>query len=218
MEYESYENIARGLISQVHLSMNFTMHPVVRTIPNTRGGFDLTAIDIMRGRYNSVPVYLKLRRTYNKLKTPSQANIYGNSDCPEYLEFDDEVDDPLECFLNITSNVDKALKLKEAYGKVIYVDAISGMMIEEHDHTTSISETAANIIIDQFRRTRDADRFYYEHLINTSYFTQLEKEEILDTTMGGLPRRNFNGDEIDFPDNPFIKPVNYNEQLRSRCE
>lgn len=218
VEYGSYENIIRGLIGQVHLSMNFTMHPIVRTIPNVRGGFDLTAIDIMRGRYNSIPVYLKLRRTYYKLGDQQKIDIYGNDDCPLHLETDEDQDDPLECFMYITSNIDKALKLKEAYGKVIYIDGIVGVMIEEHNSTTSIGDTAANIIIDQFRRTRDGDRFFYKQLLNSTYFTLEERNEILNTTLGSLLRRNFNGDHVDFPDNPFIRPIGYRESLRARCQ
>lgn len=217
IEYGSYENLIRGLISEVHMAMNFTMHPVFRNLDNVRGGFDLTSIDIMRSRFNGVPKYLKLRRTHNKKENSLKLNIYGNDDCPSYLEFDDDMLDPLECFLYITTNLEKAMKLKEVYGKVVNVDGHVGMMLEEHDDTTSIGETAANIIIDQFRRLRDGDRFYYEALINSGYFANWEKNQIMETTMGELLRRNFNGNEIDFPDNPFIKPENYRENLENRC-
>lgn len=108
IDYGSYENIIRGLISEVHLEMNFTMNPFLRNLDNIRGGFDLTSLDIMRARFNGMPTYLKLRRTYNKITTPSERNIYGSDDCPSHLEFDDSTDDPLECFLYITRNVDKA--------------------------------------------------------------------------------------------------------------
>lgn len=218
VDYGSFENIIRGLISEVHLAMNFTMHPFLRNLDNVRGGFDLTSLDIMRSRFNNMPVYLKLRRTYNKLLSPAERNIYGNPDCPAYLEFDEDVDDPLECFLYITANVDKASKLKDLYNKVIYVDGLVGMMLENHDDTTSIGDTAGSIFIDQFKRLRDGDRFYYEYLINNNYFTSWEKSQIQETTMGLLLRRNFNGDEIDFPDNPFIMPPNYREALRDRCQ
>ncbi|MCK9544286.1 MAG: peroxidase family protein [Novosphingobium sp.] len=217
VEFGSYENYIRGIISQVHMAMNFTMHPVFRNLDNVRGGFDLTALDIMRSRFNTVPSYLKLRRTYYNLGNALRKDIYGNNDCPSHLENEEDIDDPLDCFLYVTSNIDTATKLKEAYGKVIYIDGHVGMMIEEHDDTTSIGETAANIIIDQFRRIRNGDRFYYEKLLEDNYFSRWEEEEISETTMGKLLRRNFDGDEDDFPDNPFILPEDYRLTLEERC-
>lgn len=92
------------------------------------------------------------------------------------------------------------------------------MMLENHDSTTSIGDTAGSIIVDQFRWLRDGDRFYYEFLINNDYFSAWEKSQILGTTMGELLKRNFNGDEVDFPDNPFIMPPNYRQALKDRCQ
>lgn len=217
IEHGSYENAIRGMIAESQMAMNLSMHHTLRSLANSRGGFDLAALDIMRSRMNGVPEYLKLRRLYNKLRDPLTNNIYGNNDCPLHLEEDEDINDPLECFLYITKNVEKASKIKEAYGKIIYVDGLVGMLLEDHDNTTSIGETAANVIIDQFKRLRDGDRFYYEELLDKHYFTKWEKDEIMETTMGKLLRRNFDGDEVDFPDNPFITPDNYRQNLKDRC-
>src|SRR5690606_18523864 len=147
-EHGSYENAIRGMIAEPQMAMNLSMHHTLRSLANSRGGFDLAALDIMRSRMNGVPEYLKLRRLYNKIRDPLTNNIYGNHDCPAHLENNEDIDDPLECFLYITKNTEKASKIKEAYGKVIYVDGLVGMLLEDHDSTTSIGETAANIIID----------------------------------------------------------------------
>lgn len=218
IEYGSYENIARGLIEGLTVPLNFTMHPILRDLHTARGGFDLSALDVMRSRYNSVPRYLKLRRTYYVSNDPLEVNIYGNPDCPSYLETDPDTEDPLECFLYINSNVATATKLKTVYKKVYRIDGIVGMMLEEYGPETTIGETASGVIIDQFVRVRDGDRFFYQELIDSNYFNSWEKNEILGTTMGKLLRRNFDGDEISFPDNPFIRPDGYRQSLKDSCE
>jgi len=217
IEFGSYENIIRGLITP-SFYMDLSMHPRMRSQLNTRGGFDLTTIDIIRSRYNGVATYLELRKTYKGSKSDQEAAIYGLNDCPAHLEFDDQVNDPLECFLYVVDDIDRAHQLKKTYHKVKLIDGIVGMMMESHDETTSIGETLGGVYIEQFKRLRDGDRFYYELLLDNHYFTQSEKQTIMNTTMGELLRRNFDGDEIDFPDNPFIKPEHYNDNLESRCQ
>lgn len=216
-ESGSLGNIARGMIYEVATPINFTTHPALRNQIGDRGRFDLPALDIMRARYNSVPRYVDIRREYHKNSNPLLNNIYGNTDCPAYLENQLDVEDPIECFLYILSDLEKAEKLRYLYGKVSNIDAIVGLMLEEHDNSSSIGETAANIIVDQFKRLRDGDRFYYEALISQNYFDTWEKNQILNTSMGEILRRNLDGANETFPDNPFITPEGYKEYLKNLC-
>lgn len=217
IEYGSYENVARGMISEVAMPINFTIHPDLANLSTVRGGFDLMTLDLMRARYNGVPRYIVLRRTYYDSTDELEKNIYGNADCPSELENDEDTEDPVECFMYITSNVTLAERLKDLYGKVSKIDGFVGMMVEEYNTSTSIGETAGNIIIDQFRRLRDGDRFFYKKLLQDNYFVRWEEEEILNSSMGDLLRKNLEGDEVSFPDNPFILPENYVQNLKNRC-
>lgn len=43
----------------------------------------------------------------------------------------DNIDDPLECYLQITSDVEVANQLKDVYRKVKFIDAIMGIQAED---------------------------------------------------------------------------------------
>lgn len=217
IESGSYGNVARGMISKVGTPLNFTTHPAIRNLIGERGRFDVAALDIMRARFNSVPPYVTVRKHYHRSTNTLENTIYGLNDCPAHLEHDELTDDPIECFLHITSNVDNAQRLKDLYGKLTNVDAIVGLMLEDYDNTTSIGPTARNIIIDQFKKLRDGDRFYYENLIRQQRFTQWEKDQIMNTNMGDILNRNLDGNAASFPENPFFTPDNYRTMLQNSC-
>lgn len=211
------DNIARGLIEQPVQENYFTVEEILRNFPALAGSFDLATIDIMRARYNSIPNYLKVRKAYYADSNPLNDGIYGLSDCPAHLENDLNTDDPIECFLHITSNVERAEKLKSLYGKINNIDAIVGVQSEDHVAGTSFGRTAGHIVVDQFRRTRDADRFFYKNLPHWLTFSIKERQQILGTTMGEILRRNLKDSSIEFPDNPFVVPENYRENLLNAC-
>lgn len=211
------ENIARGLIEQVVQENYFTVEEILRNFPALAGSFDLATIDIMRARYNNIPNYLEVRKAYFADENPLKNTIYGLDDCPSNLENDLNVDDNIECFLHITSNIDRAEKLKELYSKINNIDAIVGIQSEDHVPGTSFGKTAGHIVVDQFRRSRDADRFFYKNPSQWFTFTAKERQEIQNTTMGELLRRNLKDSIVEFPDNPFIVPDNYRENMASTC-
>lgn len=218
IESGSYGNVARGMISKVGIPLNFTTHSAIRNLIGERGRFDVAALDIMRSRFNSVPSYINVRKHYYRSSNPLENTIYGLPDCPASLKLNTSIEDPIDCFLHITSNLESSQRLKDLYGKLINIDAIVGLMMEDYDDSTSIGTTAGNIIIDQFKKIRDGDRFFYQNLISQNKFNQWEKDEILNTSMGEILDRNFDGNLASFPDNPFFTPQNYRDSLVNSCE
>ena len=53
----------------------------------------------------------------------------------------------------------------ELYGDINDVDLFPGILAEDHQPGSSFGETLARIVLEQFKRTRDADRFWYESYI-----------------------------------------------------
>ena len=54
----------------------------------------------------------------------------------------------------------------DLYGDIDDVDLFTGILAEDHQPGSSFGETAARIVLEQFKRTRDADRFWYESYID----------------------------------------------------
>lgn len=56
-------------------------------------------------------------------------------------------------------------------------------------------------------------------MIKKGRFSRQQKETILNTTMGEIIRRNlFEDPHFPYPDNPFISPDDYRQQLKDQCD
>lgn len=123
-------------------------------------GLDLASLNIQRGRDHGLPDYNTIRAHY--LGTPAAS-------------FDD-----------ISSNAMIVSNLREAYQNDIdEVDAWVGLLSENLVEGTSLGPTLHAMMIDQFSRIRDGDRFYYE-----TYLSGEEKREIQNTTFSDIIMRN----------------------------
>ena len=152
---------------------------------------DLLSLDVLRGRENGIPNYVHVAKSLGK-----DRGIYSSLDCPLQLETQG-TDDPIECFLKITAadpadptdeEVDVADALRDVYGKALNVDAIIGMLAEPHLAGLSMGENFATLSADQFIRSRDGDRFWFE---NDDQFEPVDLAAIRRTTMKDLLIRNF---------------------------
>lgn len=127
--------------------------------PPGAGGFDLAALDIQRGRDHGLADYNTMRAAYG---LPRVTN-----------------------FAQITS--DRALQrsLRDLYGSVNNIDAFVGGMAENHVRGASVGPLFRRIIISQFERVRDGDRFWYERDLSAR-----ELAMVRGTTLSALLRRN----------------------------
>jgi hypothetical protein len=100
------------------------------------GGQDLMARDLQRGRDNGIPDYNTLRVAMG-LK-------------------------PVTSFAQITSNVQVQQELAQAYpGGVNTIDAFEGGLAEDHVRGSDVGPLFQAIMVNQFTRLRDGDRFFY---------------------------------------------------------
>jgi peroxidase len=100
------------------------------------GGDDLIARDIQRGRDNGIGSYNSLRISMGLA--------------------------PVTSFAQITSNVTVQNELAAAYpGGVDTIDAFEGGVAEDHVSGSDVGPLFQSILVNQFTRLRDGDRFYF---------------------------------------------------------
>jgi hypothetical protein len=101
------------------------------------GGFDLVSLNIQRRRDHGIPSYTEVREELGL--------------------------DPITNFSDITSDLEVQADLETVYGTVDQVDLWVGGLAEDHVNGALVGETFQVILLDQFSRLRDGDRFYYEN-------------------------------------------------------
>lgn len=141
-------------------------------------GRDLFALNIQRGRDHGLPDYNTVRIACGLA--------------------------PVAGFADISSDPQLQAALEEAYGDVRYVDLLAGGLAEDHLPGAMLGETFHAILMDQFQRLRDGDRYWFE---NDPYFLAHPAllAEVRATTLADVIRRNTSiGDEL--PDRVFGGP------------
>ena len=171
------EPLLRGLASNRAQEVdNFVIDDVRNFLfgPPGSGGFDLIALNLQRGRDHGLPSYNDVRLAFGL--SPA-------------ISFDD-----------ITKNPEVQQRLESAYGNVELVDLWMGAVSEDHRRDAMVGELIYTILVDQFERLRDGDRFFYLNVFPDYQIKRLEK-----TTLADIIRRNTNiGREIQ--KNVFLLP------------
>ena len=111
---------------------------------------------------------------------------------------------PVQDFGDVSPNPDTVEALRAVYGEIGYLDLWVGGLAEDHLPGALVGETFHAILVDQFRRLRDGDRYWYEHdpffVANLGLLFELRS-----TTLADVIRRNTPiGDEL--PDRVFGGP------------
>jgi hypothetical protein len=99
------------------------------------GGTDLAACDVQRGRDHVLPDYNTMWAYYGLPRVTS--------------------------FARITSNVTVQQELQQVYGSVDNIDAFEGALAEDHVAGADVGPLIKAGLVDQFRRLRDGDRYFY---------------------------------------------------------
>ncbi|MEZ6062987.1 MAG: peroxidase family protein [Planctomycetaceae bacterium] len=124
-----------------------------------QGGLDLVSLNIQRGRDHGLADYNTVREAYGLTR--------------------------VETFADITSDVGLQQTLEELYGTVDNIDLWVGGLAEDHVAGSSTGELFRTIIVDQFERLRDGDRFWYQNV-----FSGRELRDIEHTTLADIIQRN----------------------------
>lgn len=157
------ESIFRGLASQYAQEVDTKMVDAVQNFlfgqPGD-GGFDLASLNIQRGRDHGLPDYNTVR------------NAFGLN--------------PVNSFAEITSDVDMQTALEETYGDINDMDPWVAGLAEDPLLGALVGETFYAILVDQFTRLRDGDRFWYQN----GQFRAKKLARIEATTLADVIRRN----------------------------
>jgi|CXWL01.1.fsa_nt_gi RHS repeat-associated protein len=160
---DGIDPILRGLLAQQAQDIDTHVVDELRNFlfgPPGSGGQDLVSLNIQRGRDMGLPSYTQARLDFGLT--------------------------PITSFSQITSNITVQQMLQSVYGTVDKIDAWVGGIAEDHAAGALIGPLFQQIIADQFTRTRNADRFWYEN----SQFTASELVQIRSTTFADLLARN----------------------------
>lgn len=176
IEEHGIDSVLRGATVNLAQELDNEVVDDVRNFlfgPPGAGGFDLASLNIQRGRDHGLSDYNSTRVALG-------------------LE-------AVESFSDISSDPEVAAKLEALYGTVDNIDLWVGGLAEDHLPGSSMGETFTTIIIDQFERLRDGDRFWYENV-----FSGDALKEIDGTTLADVIERN--SDISGLQENVFFAP------------
>ncbi|MGB7412754.1 MAG: peroxidase family protein [Thermosynechococcaceae cyanobacterium] len=145
--------------------------------PPGAGGFDLTSLNLQRGRDHGLP-------GLNDVRSSLGLSAYGS-------------------FLELAGG-DAALadKYASVYTSVNDVDLWIGGLGEQHVNGGVLGETFSTIVADQFTRLRDGDRFFYANDLESLEWLD---PDIQNTTFADILRGNTENAFL-VQDNPFMVP------------
>jgi len=173
---EGIERILRGLVMGKSEKIdNFVIDEVRNFLfgePAPIGGFDLASLNIQRGRDHGLSSYNVVREAYGLA--------------------------PADNYIDITQNSALADKLRNVYGvgNVDEVDLWVGGISEKPVPGGMVGPTFAKILKDQFERSRDGDRFWYENRITNDELSQFQIDMIENTLLSDIILRNTEIDMI----------------------
>ncbi len=178
------EPLLRGASTQLAQELDVHVVDAVRNFlfgQPGQGGMDLPSLNIQRGRDHGLADYNSTRVA---LGLPS-----------------------ITSFAQITSDPAAAAALKITYNTVDNIDLWVAGIAEDHLPGSSMGATFTRILVDQFQRLRDGDRFWYEN-----NFSGSQLQELRNTRLSDVIKRNTNIQNLQT--NVFFLPVPQSADLR----
>jgi len=174
------EGILRGLASQKAQEIDNKVVDDVRNFlfgPPGAGGFDLASLNIQRGRDHGLPSYNTVRIAYGLM--------------------------PAADFGDVTTDSVLKAKLESTYGTIDKLDLWVGGLAEDHEEGAMVGETIKTVLIDQFTRLRDGDRFWYA---NDQFFIDnpIHMQKVTNTTLSEIIKQNTRINDSKIQDDVFV--------------
>jgi hypothetical protein len=192
-------NLAFSLTQFGAMEMDSKLVDAMRSFP---GNFDVFAANVMRSRLNGIPVFNEIVKAFHP--AGAGGDLYLRRGCTDEDENSEDYDSET-CFLNVANNAATARKLRQVYGKVKYVDPYVGLLMEDPIADSLFGPIQTAIVVDQFVRLRDGDRFWYENTEN-GVFDASEVAEIKARSMADVISDNFGVPRAKLQDFVFLSP------------
>lgn len=190
------ENILHALLFEGARAVDTQFPESLRTIPGAN--VDITVQNQLRAADNGIPDYHTIRKLW---RGGLFADIYTSPFCGATETTPSP--DPIGCWLLITTNTSAATTLQSLYGKITKLNFYTAVVAEEPTRAV-VGQTSARIIADQFKRSRDGDRWWFENEQN-GLFTRAEARAIKrDSSIELLFERNFPNANV--PEDAFYVP------------
>ena len=126
------------------------------------GTLDLVSLNLKRGRDQGIPDFNSVRELIGLPKFTSFSNFSDDAVLNEDIE------------VLYRRDIDN-------------VDLFAGLLAEKHMEGGSFGETISKIVLEQFKRTRDGDRFWYENYIKpgclTLWIESITLKDVLEWTI-----------------------------------
>lgn len=170
----------RGLAYFAHEANDMLVIDSQRNIP-ANYGFDLVANNTFRNQQFGAANYYQARRRFVR---GWRGQIYGRKGCPAHLRYRDDIDDPVTCFQYITNDDEQARLIQQQLlnpllgvkAKVKHLPLFSGVHMEKTVPGSIVGITGRAIIEQQFRRLRDADRWYYRNQFSIEDIAYVDRQ------------------------------------------
>ena len=130
---------------------------------------DLGATNLQRGRDHGLADYNRIRVEFGLEPVTSFAEISGDSVVVAALE----------------AAYDDANNGINGYDAINNIDVFAGAVSEDHIPGGSVGELVQTVLVDQFSRLRDGDRFYYENVFRGRALVGIQN-----TRLSDIIRRN----------------------------
>ncbi|MEM7630301.1 MAG: peroxidase family protein [Planctomycetota bacterium] len=178
------DSIIRGQAFQAMQEVDTKIVDDLRNMlfPAGSGGLDLASVNIQRGRDHGLASYNDVREAIGLARVTS--------------------------FAEITSDPGLGATLATLYGSVDDMDLWVAGLAEDRVSGGSLGPTFTEILLDQFARTRDGDRYWFENPASPDALSAAEIDEIRSTTLADVIRRNSGAIEIH--DNVFFLSADTN--------
>jgi len=164
--YDAVDNVIRSLLATQAADVDILFTNFFRSAP---GPVDVFSQDIYRGRLNGLPSY------YDVLQKERNMDLYSKSGCSSGSSIDS-----IGCFNAITSNSTLAQNLQTLYRKVNKIDLLVGLLSEDKTSGAHLPPTISQIILNEYQRKRDADRFYYENILSPADVAKVKNVNFAD--------------------------------------
>lgn len=151
------DSILKGLATQWSQEVDTQLVDDVRNFlfgPPGAGGFDLAALNIQRGRDHGLADYNQSRV---EMGLPA-----------------------VKSFAEITSDPGMRQALEKAYSSVNNIDPWVGGLAENHLPGSSVGGLVQRVLVDQFTRTRDGDRFWYQRVFSGAMLREIDSTRLSD--------------------------------------
>lgn len=170
-----FRGLAAGQMQKVDVMVNDDVRIFLfNEIGSTPPAMDLVALNLQRGRDHGLPDYNSIRMAYGLA--------------------------PVASYADITSDTTVQANLASVYPDINDMDAWVPMIAEDLVPGASVGETIGTILIDQFTRIRDGDRFWYENDPELSgLLSWIDSQKLSDVII-----RNTNINEGEIQENLFF--------------